>query len=53
MSKELYRRQLANLKPYVPGKPSDEVKREYGLEEIIKLASNENPLVPSRRLWRQ
>ncbi len=47
MSKELYRRQLANLKPYVPGKPSDEVKREYGLEEIIKLASNENPLGPS------
>ena len=33
-----------DLKPYVPGKPIDEVKRELGLENIIKMASNENPL---------
>jgi histidinol-phosphate aminotransferase len=32
------------LKPYQPGKPIDEVKRELGLKDIIKLASNENPL---------
>jgi histidinol-phosphate aminotransferase len=32
------------LKPYVPGKPIEEVKREYGLDDVIKLASNENPL---------
>ncbi len=38
---------IFNLKPYVPGKPIDEVKRELGLEDIIKLASNENPLGPS------
>jgi histidinol-phosphate aminotransferase len=36
------------LKPYQPGKPIEEVKRELGLSgEIVKLASNENPLGPS------
>ena len=35
------------LKPYVPGTPIEEVQREYGLEDVIKLASNENPLGPS------
>jgi len=38
---------IFNLKPYVPGKPIEEVKRELGLEDIIKLASNENPMGPS------
>ncbi len=38
------RKEIFSLKPYVPGKPIDEVKRELGLEDIIKLASNENPL---------
>lgn len=28
---------------YQPGKPIDDVKREFGLTEVIKLASNENP----------
>jgi histidinol-phosphate aminotransferase len=32
---------------YSPGKPIEEVQREYGLTEVIKLASNENPLGPS------
>lgn len=32
------------LSPYQPGKPIDELKRELGLTDIIKLASNENPL---------
>jgi len=40
---------LEEIKPYVPGKPVEEVKREYNLEEVIKLASNENPLGPSPR----
>ncbi|HPB40350.1 MAG TPA: histidinol-phosphate transaminase [Flexilinea sp.] len=31
-------------KEYVPGKPVEEVTREYGITDIIKLASNENPL---------
>jgi histidinol-phosphate aminotransferase len=35
------------IKPYVPGKPIEEVQREYGLEDVIKLASNENPVGPS------
>ncbi len=37
------------LRPYVPGKPIEEVQREYGLADVIKLASNENPLGPSPR----
>jgi histidinol-phosphate aminotransferase len=35
--------QLLTLQPYKPGKPVEEVKRELGLEKIVKLASNENP----------
>ncbi|WP_442594531.1 histidinol-phosphate transaminase [Neobacillus sp. D3-1R] len=35
--------QLLSLKPYQPGKSIDEVKKQYGLSNIIKLASNENP----------
>lgn len=34
---------VLSLKPYQPGKSTDEVKRQYGLEKIVKLASNENP----------
>lgn len=34
---------IINLKAYQPGKPIEEVKRELGLTEITKLASNENP----------
>ncbi|KTG17667.1 MULTISPECIES: histidinol-phosphate transaminase [unclassified Guyparkeria] len=37
------------ISPYVPGKPAEEVAREYGISEVIKLASNENPLGPSPR----
>jgi len=33
---------LLDIKPYVPGKPIEEVKRELGLDDIVKLASNEN-----------
>ena len=35
---------VRGLKPYQPGKPISELEREYGLRDIIKLASNENPL---------
>ncbi|HJP83381.1 MAG TPA: histidinol-phosphate transaminase, partial [Fimbriimonadaceae bacterium] len=35
------------LTPYSPGKPISEVQREFGLERVVKLASNENPLGPS------
>ncbi|GIN91989.1 histidinol-phosphate aminotransferase 1 [Siminovitchia terrae] len=37
------RPQLLSLKAYTPGKSSEEVQREYKLEKIVKLASNENP----------
>jgi histidinol-phosphate aminotransferase len=35
---------IASLKPYQPGKPIAEVERELGITNVIKLASNENPL---------
>lgn len=35
--------QIVNLPVYQPGKPIEEVKREYGLAHVVKLASNENP----------
>jgi histidinol-phosphate aminotransferase len=38
-----YRKEISPLQPYVPGKPIDDVKREFGLSEVCKLASNENP----------
>jgi histidinol-phosphate aminotransferase len=38
---------LKGLHPYQPGKPVEELQREYGISNIIKLASNENPLGPS------
>lgn len=36
---------ILNLTPYQAGKPIDEVKRELGLKNVIKLASNENPYI--------
>ncbi|MBX3118346.1 MAG: histidinol-phosphate transaminase [Fimbriimonadaceae bacterium] len=41
------RKNILAMAPYSPGKPIDEVRRELGVEEVIKLASNENPLGPS------
>ena len=38
------------LSPYQAGKPIDELKREYGVSDVIKLASNENPLGPSAKV---
>lgn len=38
---------IRRLKPYSPGKPIEEVQREFGLTDVVKLASNENPLGPS------
>jgi histidinol-phosphate aminotransferase len=38
---------VESLKPYVPGKPIEETEREYNVTNVIKLASNENPLGPS------
>ncbi|MFH1846074.1 MAG: histidinol-phosphate transaminase [Candidatus Omnitrophota bacterium] len=41
------RKALKKIEPYKPGKPIDEVKRELQLEDVVKLASNENPMAPS------
>ncbi len=38
---------VQGLHPYQPGKPVNELQREYGIGAAIKLASNENPLGPS------
>jgi histidinol-phosphate aminotransferase len=38
---------ILSIKPYSPGKPLEELEREYGIVDSIKLASNENPLGPS------
>jgi len=38
---------IAEIVPYPPGKPLDELEREYGVTNSIKLASNENPWGPS------
>ena len=45
-----YRKEIEGLTPYKPGKPIEDVKREYGLDKVIKLASNENPLGCSERV---
>jgi histidinol-phosphate aminotransferase len=45
--KDLVRANVLNIRPYSPGKPIQEVQRELGLDDVIKLASNENPLGPS------
>jgi histidinol-phosphate aminotransferase len=42
--KDNARPEVFTLKPYVPGKPIEDVKRELGLDDIVKMASNENPL---------
>jgi histidinol-phosphate aminotransferase len=41
-----FRRAIAELVPYEPGKPVEEVQRELGLERVVKLASNEGPFPP-------
>ena len=43
------RPELSKLSDYVPGKSIDEIRERYGLKNVIKLASNENPLGASPR----
>jgi len=47
--KNLARKNILKIKPYIPGKPIEEVRRELGLRGVIKLASNENAFPPSGR----
>jgi histidinol-phosphate aminotransferase len=46
VSDGLFRRAIADLVPYEPGKPVEEVQRELGLDRVVKLASNEGPFPP-------
>ena len=39
--------ELAQLRPYEPGRSIEDAKKKYGLSRVVKLASNENPLGPS------
>lgn len=41
---------IAAIDPYIPGKPTEELEREYGIHNSIKLASNENPLGVSEKV---
>jgi len=43
----LVRKNILAVTPYIAGKPIEETKRELGLKEVIKLASNENAFGPS------
>lgn len=40
---------VRSLQAYQPGKPLDELEREYGINHAVKLASNENPLGPGEK----
>jgi histidinol-phosphate aminotransferase len=46
VSRRPFRQAIAELVPYEPGKPVEEVQRELGLERVVKLASNEGPFPP-------
>jgi len=46
VSEGIFRRAIADLVPYEPGKPVEEVQRELGLDRVVKLASNEGPFPP-------
>lgn len=52
MIEKLFRKNIKDIPPYIPGKSKEEITREYGLNEdsIIKLGSNENPLGPSKKV---
>ena len=45
-----YRKSIGSVKPYVPGKTEDEIKRQYNLESVVKIASNENPYGPTPKV---
>ena len=45
------KKQLLGMEPYQPGKPIEEVKKELGLSEVHKLASNENPFGASPKVF--
>ncbi|OKL37986.1 histidinol-phosphate transaminase [Domibacillus mangrovi] len=45
-----WKEQMLSLKAYQPGRTTDDVKKEYGLKKVVKLASNENPFGSSEKV---
>ena len=41
---------IQQLAPYVPGSPIEQIRREYGIQELVKLASNESAIGASPRV---
>lgn len=50
MIEKLFRKKSKHIDTYSHGKSADDVKNEYGIENIIKLGSNENQFGPSPRV---
>lgn len=47
-----FKKHIQDIRPYEPGKPIKELQREYGIRNVTKLASNENPLGASGKAVR-
>ena len=48
--KDLINSNIKSLTPYEPGKPIEDLEREFGIKNAVKLASNESPLGPSPKV---
>ena len=48
--KKIVNKGIDDLSPYEPGKPIEDLERELGIKNAVKLASNENPVGPSPRV---
>ena len=48
--KKLVNKGIDGLSPYEPGKPIEDLERELGIKNAVKLASNENPVGPSPKI---
>ena len=44
-----YKKKLLSIAPYIPGKPIKQVEKKYGIKNVVKLASNENPFGTSAK----
>lgn len=46
------RQEIKNFQPYIPGRPIEEIKNKFGVKQVYKLASNENPIGCSKNVFR-
>ena len=51
--RQMWRPVVERITPYDAGKPLETLERELGLDELIRLSANENPLGPSPPWWRR